>query len=73
MNMLSGFMFPITSMPQLVQWMTFLNPLRYEIDVLRGVFLRGVGFEVLWPQFLVLAVMGAVLLVIAGRRFQRTL
>jgi len=72
-NMLSGFMFPITSMPRVVQWLTFLNPLRYEIDVLRGVFLRGVGFDVLWPQFLVLAVMGAVLLVIAGRRFQRTL
>ncbi|HUL49402.1 MAG TPA: ABC transporter permease [Gemmatimonadales bacterium] len=72
-NMLSGFVFPITSMPRVVQWLTLLNPLRYEIDVLRGVFLRGVGFAVLWPQFLVLALMSMVLFLMAARRFQRTL
>jgi len=72
-NMLSGFVFPITSMPRVVQWLTLLNPLRYEIDVLRGVFLRGVGFSALWPQFLMLALMAIALLLIAARRFQQTL
>ncbi|HUL02813.1 MAG TPA: ABC transporter permease [Gemmatimonadales bacterium] len=72
-NMLSGFIFPITSMPRVVQWLTLINPLRYEIDVLRGVFLRGVGLDVLWPQFAVLAVMSVALLLVAARRFHRTL
>jgi ABC-2 type transport system permease protein len=60
-------------MPRVVQWLTLLNPLRYEIDVLRGVFLRGVGFSALWPQFLMLALMAIALLLIAARRFQQTL
>lgn len=72
-NMLSGFIFPISSMPKAVQWLTLLNPLRYEVDVLRGVFLKGVGLDVLWPEFLTLAGMGVVLLLVAARRFRRRL
>ena len=41
--MLSGFTFPIRNMPQLAQWLTFLNPVRYFMEIVRGVFLQGAG------------------------------
>lgn len=46
-SLLSGFMFPIANMPVVVQWLTFLNPMRYYLVILRGVFLKGIGFYVL--------------------------
>ncbi len=58
--MLSGFIFPIANMPQLVQWLTYLNPLRFFLVIVRGIFLKGVGMEVLWPQCLALAILGIV-------------
>lgn len=71
--LLSGFMFPIANMPAVVQWLTWLNPLRYFLVIVRGVFLKGVGPGVLWPQILALAVMGRVALWLAARRFRKTL
>ena len=71
--LLSGFMFPIANMPQVVQWLTYLNPLRYFLVVVRGIFLKGVGPEILWPQMLALAVLGVVMLWLASSRFQKTL
>ncbi|MCC6362486.1 MAG: ABC transporter permease [Bryobacterales bacterium] len=71
--LLSGFMFPIANMPVVVQWLTYLNPLRYFLVIIRGVFLKGVGPDVLWPQILALAVMGRVALWLAARRFKKTL
>jgi len=71
--LLSGFMFPIANMPALVQWLTWLNPLRYFLVIIRGVFLKGVGPTVLWPQIIALAVMGRVALWLASRRFRKTL
>lgn len=71
--LLSGFMFPIANMPLPVQWLTFFNPMRYVMVILRGIFLKGVGLDILWPQIAALAVMGAATLGLASRRFRKTL
>jgi ABC-2 type transport system permease protein len=71
--MLSGFTFPIRNMPQPVQWITLLNPLRYFMEIVRGVFLKGIGIDVLWPQVLILGVMGVVILVSSALRFHKRL
>ena len=71
--LLSGFAFPIENMPQTVQWLTFLNPLRYYLVVIRGIFLKGVGIAVLWQQFVALLLLGAVILGFAVNRFRKTL
>jgi len=70
---LSGFAFPITSMPKVLQWITRLDPLRYYLVILRGTFLKGVGVGVLWPQMVSLAVLTAVLLVISVSRFRKSI
>jgi ABC-2 type transport system permease protein len=71
--LLSGFMFPIANMPVPVQWLTYLNPMRYAMVILRGIFLKGVGLGILWPQIAALAVIGALTLGVASRRFRKTL
>jgi len=70
--LLSGFIYPIANMPLVVQWLTYVNPLRYFLIIVRGVFLKGVGVEVLWPQMAALAVLGVVLLSLASGRFKKT-
>jgi ABC-2 type transport system permease protein len=70
---LSGFAFPIQNMPRVFQLLTYLIPLRYYVLILRGVFLKGVGFAVLWPQALALVGLGTTILVIARLRFRRQL
>ncbi|HEX6048152.1 MAG TPA: ABC transporter permease [Gemmatimonadaceae bacterium] len=69
--LLSGFMFPVSSMPRLFQWLTYANPMRHFLEIVRGLFLKGVGLESVWMQYLVLGVMGAGLLVVAAARFRR--
>ncbi len=71
--LLSGFMFPIANMPVAVQWLTFANPLRYYLVIIRGIFLKGVGPEVLWTQMAALAVLGGASLWLASRKFHKTL
>jgi ABC-2 type transport system permease protein len=71
--LLSGFVFPIANMPVVVQWFTFLDPLRYFMKIVRGIFLKGIGFDVLWPELLALAVMGVCVLSLATRRFKKTM
>lgn len=71
--LLSGFMFPISAMPQALQYLTYLIPARYFIVILRGIFLKGVGPEVLWKPALSLIVFGVVALVVSARRFQKRL
>ena len=73
MFMLSGFSFPIRNMPEIVQWVTYLNPMRYYMEVVRGIFLKGVGIEILWPQILSLAVLGTTILAISAMRFRKRL
>lgn len=69
----SGFASPISSMPTALQWLTLLDPLRYFLVVLRGVFLKGVGFDVLWPQMASMAVFGTVILAASVLRFRKSL
>lgn len=71
--MLSGFAFPIRNMPLPVQWLTYLNPLRYFMEIVRGIFLKGVGASVLWPQMLCLAVYGVTVMVLSAARFHKNL
>jgi ABC-2 type transport system permease protein len=71
--MLSGFAFPIRNMPVAVQYLTYLNPLRYFMEVVRGIFLKGVGISVLWPQMVAMAVYGVLVLGLSAARFQKTL
>jgi ABC-2 type transport system permease protein len=70
---LSGFGTPISSMPPFFQKLTYLDPLRYYMIVLRSVYLKGVGFDVLWPQFAGMAVFAAVLLGVSILRFHKSL
>lgn len=69
--LLSGFMFPISNMPAPAQWITYLNPLRYFLVIIRDIFLKGSGLEILWPQFAALAVLGTALLLISSLRFKK--
>ena len=71
--LLSGFLFPIANMPRAAQALTYLNPLRYYLVILRGIFLKGVGVRVLWPQMAALLLLGAATLAVATRRFRKTL
>ena len=69
----SGFGFPISTMPQWLQYLTYLSPLRYFLVVLRGTYLKGVGMEILWPQMFAMAALGISLLTIAVLRFHKAL
>ena len=71
--LLSGFVFPIANMPQVVQWLTYLNPLRYFLVIIRGIFLKGVGLQILWPQMVALTIIGVLTFTLAVRRFHKTL
>ena len=71
--LLSGFAFPIENMPEPAQWLTLLNPLRYYMVVIRGIFMKGVGLEALWEQLAALTIIGIVLLTVAVARFRKTL
>ncbi len=71
--MLSGFSFPIRNMPEIVQWITYLNPMRYFMDIVRGIFLKGVGLDVLWPQILALGLLGMTILTASALRFHKRL
>ena len=70
--MLSGFMFPIQNMPPFLRYLTVLDPIRHFLEVVRGVFLRGAGWEVLYRQIVILFVMGVSVLWFATTRFRKT-
>jgi ABC-2 type transport system permease protein len=71
--LLSGFVFPVDNMPEVVQWITVVNPLRHFLVIIRAIFLKGVGPSVLWPQMLALALIGTGALALAVSRFRKTL
>ena len=71
--MLSGFVFPIANMPEVVKLLTYLNPLRYFLVIIRGIFLKGTGLWVLWPQFAGLTILGVVVFSAAVIRFHKRL
>jgi ABC-2 type transport system permease protein len=70
---LSGFIFPIESMPPAVVWLTYFIPLRYAIVVLRSSFMKGSGFDTLWPQMLEMAAFSMLVFGIAIARFSKRL
>ncbi|WP_202708600.1 ABC transporter permease [Sporosalibacterium faouarense] len=67
---LSGTVVPISSMPVLLQWLSYLSPLRYYMNIVVGIFLKGVGLDVLWSQALSLGVIGSVIFLISSLRFK---
>ncbi|MFA5176546.1 MAG: ABC transporter permease [Candidatus Omnitrophota bacterium] len=71
--LLSGFAYPIANMPQWIQWFTLVNPLRYFMVIVRSLFLKGVGIEVLWPQLIPLIIMGILVITFSAFRFRRSL
>jgi ABC-2 type transport system permease protein len=71
--MLSGFAFPIRNMPLPVQYLSYLDPVRYFIQIVRGIFLKGTGVSVLWPEMLALFVYGSLILTASALRFRKRL
>jgi ABC-2 type transport system permease protein len=70
---LSGFLYPIDTMPEFFQTLTLVNPLRHFLEIVRGIFLKGSGVIELWPQFVTLAGMAVTGLLVATQRFKATL
>jgi len=68
---LSGFIFPIENMPQVIQAVTYLIPLRYFLVIVRGIFLKGIGLDLLWPQAAALAAWGLIVLALAVSRSRK--
>jgi len=71
--LLSGFMFPIANMPMTIQYLTYGNPLRYFLVIIRGIFLKGNGPVVLWPQMLALLLLGTAVFAVSTLRFRKRL
>ncbi len=70
--MLGGLLFPVDNMPPWVQALSYLDPIRHFLIVVRGIFLRGAGFSIVWPQLLWLAGLGVSVLWFATRQFHKT-
>ena len=71
--LLSGFLYEIASMPAVLRGLTFLIPARYFVSVTRGIFLKGVGLEVLWPDALLMTAFAALGLGLAVQAFRKEL
>jgi len=71
--LLSGFIFPIHNMPLPIQYATFLNPMRWYLEILRGVVLKGVGPGVLWPSMAGQVALAVLFIILASSRFKKTL
>ena len=71
--MLSGFMFPITNMPEPIQYATWLNPMRWYLVILRGIVMKSIGVKVLWPAILAQTALTVSFIAIAASRFRKTL
>jgi ABC-2 type transport system permease protein len=70
---LSGFAFPIENMPEWIQYLTYVNPLRYFLIIIRGVFLKANGLDILWPQMFALGILGTLMIILSSLRFQKRL
>jgi ABC-2 type transport system permease protein len=71
--LLSGFMFPIANMPRIIQYITYLIPLRYFLVIVRGIFLKGNTAAELWPQIMPLAALGIAIMLLSSLRFRKRL
>jgi ABC-2 type transport system permease protein len=70
---LSGFAFPLENMPEWIQYLTYANPLRYFLVIIRGVFLKAISLDILWPQMVALGILGALMILLSSLRFQKRL
>ena len=70
---LSGFIFPVSSMPRIIQFITYLVPAKYFLIILRGIFLKGNGIQVLWPETLALLFFASVIVLACARRLRLSL
>lgn len=70
---LSGFFFPIAAMPVILQWITYAVPLRYFLEIVRSIVLKGVGIEAIWPEVIALAIFGTIIMGAAALRFRKSL
>jgi ABC-2 type transport system permease protein len=73
MMFFGGFVFPIENMPTIIQYVSYIIPLRYYFIIVRGLFLKGVGLNILWPQAAALMIFGSVILSMSVIRFQKRL
>jgi ABC-2 type transport system permease protein len=71
--MLSGFMFPVKNMPEVIQWLTFFNPMRWYLEILRGIVLKSVGMQDLWPAVAAQSALTIIFITGAASRFRKTL
>ncbi|MFA5317013.1 MAG: ABC transporter permease [Dehalococcoidales bacterium] len=70
---LSGFIFPVESMPRLAQWVSAILPLTYYLRIVRGIIVKGIGMEYLWQDTAILAAMGVATLILAAFRIRKSL
>jgi len=70
---LSGFFFPVAAMPQFLQWLSVIIPLKYFLVIVRSILLKGIGVQLLWTETATLAVMGLVMMAVASSRFRKRL
>ena len=73
MIFLSGFAFPIENMPDVIQYISYIIPLRYFNDIIRGVILKGIGISELWLEAIALLIIGVTILSLSSLRFSRRL
>jgi ABC-2 type transport system permease protein len=71
--LLSGFIFPIRQMPQVLQAVTAVVPARYFVEILRDIYLKGLGIESFWRETLYIVIFGFAMIALAARRFHKTL
>jgi len=70
---LGGFFFPIEAMPGWLQAVTYVIPLRYLLIIIRGIILKGVGLQILFPQVVAIIIFGAAIMLLAATRFRKRL
>ena len=69
--LLSGFIFPVAAMPKVLQWLSYLVPLTYFLTIVRGIIIKGVGLDYLWPEMALLMLFGVAVFTTAALRFQK--
>jgi ABC-2 type transport system permease protein len=70
---LSGFFFPLQSMPLILQWISYIIPLRYYLVIIRALLIKGVGISAIWQETLALALFGLAIMTAASLRFRKRL
>jgi len=71
--LLSGFIFPISSMPKIIQFISYLVPAKYFLIILRGIFLKGNGLSILWPEVVALFILGSVIILACSKKLRLSL